>query len=81
MRIDAHYPLIEPAMESIAAVTEQRYGEQRNTHFEACSVNLDDEILNMLMVVSHDIRSPLVSMAATLKLLIRGVYGTTDESG
>ena len=41
---------------------------------------LNKEILNMLMVVSHDIRSPLLSMAATLKLLHKGVYGKTGES-
>ena len=41
---------------------------------------LNEQILTMLMIVSHDIRSPLISIAATLKLLIRGVYGKIDES-
>ncbi|MBP8644712.1 MAG: PAS domain-containing sensor histidine kinase [Syntrophobacteraceae bacterium] len=41
---------------------------------------LNQYILQMLMIMSHDIRGPLVAMAATLKLLIRGVYGTMDES-
>jgi signal transduction histidine kinase len=41
---------------------------------------LNEEILNMLLVVSHDIRSPLISIAATLKLLHKGVYGKTGES-
>jgi signal transduction histidine kinase len=34
----------------------------------------------MLMVVSHDIRIPLIAISATLKLLIREVYGKIDES-
>lgn len=41
---------------------------------------LNEHILHMLMVVSHDIRGPLVAMGATLKLLIRGTYGKMDES-
>ena len=41
---------------------------------------LNEQILNMLMVVSHDIRSPLTAISATLKLLIREVYGKIDES-
>lgn len=41
---------------------------------------LNEHILHMLMVVSHDIRGPLVSVAATLKLLQRGLYGTMSES-
>ncbi len=41
---------------------------------------LNEHILNMLMVMSHDVRGPLVSMAATLKLLLRGSFGRMDES-
>ena len=41
---------------------------------------LNENILNMLMIMSHDIRGPLVSMAATLKLLLRGSFGRMDES-
>jgi two-component system, sensor histidine kinase and response regulator len=40
----------------------------------------NEQLLTMLMIVAHDIRSPLTSIAATLKLLIRGVYGKIDES-
>jgi len=66
-------------VQSISAVFEQPYGDHRGANSEASRVTCDDEILNMLMVVCHDIRSPLISMAATLKLLIRGVSGRTDE--
>lgn len=41
---------------------------------------LNEDILNMLMIMSHDIRGPLVSIAATLKLLMRGSFGRMDES-
>ncbi len=42
--------------------------------------DMNEDILNTLMIMSHDIRGPLVSMAATLKLLMRGSFGTMDES-
>ncbi len=42
--------------------------------------DLNTDILNMLMIMSHDIRGPLVSIAATLKLLMRGSFGHMDES-
>jgi PAS domain S-box-containing protein len=41
---------------------------------------LNENILNMLRIMSHDIRSPLIAMSATLKLLQRGSYGEMDES-
>jgi len=41
---------------------------------------LNDNILKMLKIMSHDIRSPLIATAATLKLLQRGTYGKLDES-
>jgi signal transduction histidine kinase len=37
------------------------------------------EILNILTLMSHDIRGPLNSLAAGLKLLKKGVYGTMTE--
>ncbi len=41
---------------------------------------LNKHVLDMLMIMSHDIRGPLVSIAATLKLLLRGSFGRMDES-
>ncbi len=41
---------------------------------------LNQDILHMLMIMSHDIRGPLVALAATLKLLLRGSYGNMDDS-
>jgi signal transduction histidine kinase/DNA-binding response OmpR family regulator len=42
--------------------------------------SLNEHILNMLMIMSHDIRGPLVAIAANLKLLLRGLYGKLDQS-
>jgi signal transduction histidine kinase len=47
---------------------------------ESCIRQLNEHILNMLMVISHDIRGPLVAIAAIAKLLLRGVYGKLDQS-
>ncbi|MDR3557860.1 MAG: PAS domain-containing sensor histidine kinase [Syntrophobacteraceae bacterium] len=41
---------------------------------------LNRHVLDMLMIMSHDIRGPLVSIGATLKLLMRGSFGRMDES-
>jgi two-component system sensor histidine kinase KdpD len=41
---------------------------------------LNRGILRLLRVMSHDIRGPLVALTATLKLLLRGLYGNMDES-
>jgi signal transduction histidine kinase len=41
---------------------------------------LNQDILQLLMLMSHDLRGPLVALAATLKLLLRGSYGNMDES-
>ena len=39
----------------------------------------DENILNLLKIMSRDIRSSLLSMLGTLKLLNRGYYGKMDE--
>jgi PAS domain S-box-containing protein len=41
---------------------------------------LNEHILNMVVVLSHDIRGPLVAIASILKLMLRGVYGKLDQS-
>ena len=38
-----------------------------------------EDLLDAVALMAHDIRSPLFSMAATVKLILRGVYGSTDE--
>lgn len=47
---------------------------------EAKISELNEQILSMLAVMAHDIRSPLISIAAITKLLTKGTCGTMDES-
>jgi len=42
--------------------------------------SLNEDTLNMVKMLSHDLRGSLVSMSATLKLLSRGYYGKMDEA-
>jgi len=43
-------------------------------------VEMEKNILDMLSIATHDIHGPMVSIEATIKLLIRGSYGAIDES-
>jgi signal transduction histidine kinase len=53
--------------------------KQSNAQLESPEVGLNEKILNMLKIMSHDIRGSLLSLSATLKLLNRGYYGRMDE--
>ena len=65
---------------AIEDITKRRQAEKALSESETRVRVLNKEILNMLMVISHDLRSPLVSIVATLKLLLRGIYGQMDNS-
>ncbi len=41
---------------------------------------LEKHILRMLSIATHDMRSPIVSIGSTIKLLARGRYGEVSES-
>ncbi|OGP74976.1 MAG: hypothetical protein A2W09_03030 [Deltaproteobacteria bacterium RBG_16_50_11] len=41
---------------------------------------LNEKVLNLLKVMSHDLRGSLLSISATLNLLIRGSYGKMEET-
>jgi len=45
----------------------------------AQGLSLDENLLNALKIMSHDIRGSLISVSATLKLLSRGYYGKLDS--
>ena len=53
--------------------------ERRNPQLESQEGILNEKIMNMLKIMSHDIRGSLISISATLKLLSRGYYGKMDE--
>jgi signal transduction histidine kinase len=53
--------------------------ERRNSKLESQRPNPNEKVLNMVKIMSHDIRGSLVSMSATLKLLSSGYYGRMDE--
>jgi PAS domain S-box-containing protein len=61
-------------------ITDRKQNEMLLIQSSEEIARLNENILNMLKIMSHDIRSPLVSMAATIKLLQRGVYGRMDDS-
>ncbi len=41
---------------------------------------LNERILNMVMILSHDVRGPLISIISILKLLFRGSFGKLDQN-
>lgn len=61
-------------------ITDRKQGELLLLQSNEEIKRLNENILNMLKIMSHDIRSPLLTMFATLKLIIRGNYGSMDES-
>jgi PAS domain S-box-containing protein len=61
-------------------ITERKQAEAELLESEQRGRRLNEQILNMVMVLSHDIRGPLVAIASILKLLLRGTYGKLDQS-
>ncbi len=61
-------------------VAESHEGEARLRESEERLRTLNHDILHLLMIMSHDIRGPLVALAATVKLLLKGSYGNMDDS-
>jgi hypothetical protein len=59
--------------------TLREMGPLRDSTPEGLKTELDDDILTLWTVLSRDVRSSLLSMLATLKLLNRGYYGTMDK--
>jgi PAS domain S-box-containing protein len=61
-------------------ITERKRAEEEFQESEQRVQWLNEHLLNMVMVLSHDIRGPLVGIASILKLLLRGAYGKLDQS-
>ncbi len=65
--------LVENRTIELIETNKQLQASERRTR------ELNEQILDVLMIMSHDIRGPLVSMAAILKLMLRGTYGDMEE--
>jgi signal transduction histidine kinase len=61
-------------------ITERKRAEAALLESEQRVRRLNEHILNMVMVLSHDIRGPIVAIASILKLMLRGAYGKLDQS-
>ncbi|MCX8070778.1 MAG: GAF domain-containing protein, partial [Thermodesulfovibrionales bacterium] len=61
-------------------ITERKFRELESIKSQEQINILNKNILKMLKIMSHDIRSPLIAISATLKLLLRGTYGKLEES-
>ena len=54
--------------------------KRRHSQSELREGTSTSNILNMLKIMSHDMRGSLLSISATLRLLTRGYYGEVNES-
>lgn len=61
-------------------ITDRKHSEQMLVESSQEINMLNENILQMLKIMSHDVRSPLISVAATLKLLQKGRFGNMDDS-
>ncbi len=61
-------------------VTERKRAEEALLESEKRLQWLNEHILNMVKVLSHDVRGPLISIVSILKLLLRGSYGELDQN-
>jgi len=61
-------------------VTEPKRSQAALLESEQRIRRLNEHILNMVMVLSHDIRGPVVAIAPILKLMLRSAYGKLDQS-
>jgi len=65
---------------NIRDITERKRAEAALLESEQRVRRLNEHLLNMVTVLSHDIRGPLVAIASILKLMLRGAYGKLDQN-
>jgi len=64
----------------VSRCIEKLEAQKTNPQPESCDLGLNEKMLNVVKALSHDVRGSLLSISATLKLLIRGHYGKMDEA-
>lgn len=85
LRFDVDDYILKPCelteiQERVANCLEKAERKRAIAKSELRSRMINEQICNRLMAMSHDLRSPLVAVGSTLKLLKRDVCGTTHES-
>ena len=65
---------------TIIDITDRKLIEDALLESEQSVRRLNENILNLVMALSHDIRSPIVVVVTALKLMLQGDYGTLDPN-
>jgi len=63
----------------VANCLERREARQAESGSQVRLAAINEQVLNRLALMFHDLRSSMVSSSSALKLLLRGVYGGMDE--
>jgi ActR/RegA family two-component response regulator len=84
LRLGADDYMLKPCdldvlLRRVAKCLERLELKRRDERSEASVASPNEQVLNMMMGMSHDIRGSLVSMAAGLKMVTKGAYGKMDE--
>lgn len=70
-------PIYRVAMSDL---TEGKQAEETLLESEKSFRKMKEQLLNLGMVLTHDIRGPLISIVSILNLLLRGIYGKLDQN-
>ena len=67
------------ARHGLYCLTDQPASNTQSNSHSHIFASANEEILNILKIMSHDIRGPLTTLGAGLKLLKKGAYGSMDR--
>ena len=65
---------------TIIDINDRKLIEDELLESEQSVRRLNENILNLVMILSHDIRSPIVVIGTALNLMLRGAYGNLDPN-
>jgi len=65
----------------VSRCIEKLEAQKTNPQPESCDLGLNEKMLNVVKALSHDVRGSLLSISATLKLLIQGSLWEDGRSG